>query len=461
MLNRLNKPENRAVYAQEIRALLKLGLPLAATQLAQMAVMTTDTLMIARLGSVQLAAAAVGFTFYVFSWLVASGPVMAISPVIAQAIGHDPSEIRGVRRALRMGFWATLLTSLPIFALYALAPQALRLLHQKPAVISLAAPYIAVLAPGLLFNLGYMSLRNFLSALGHTRTPLLIGVGLIALNAVLDYGLIYGHFGLPRLEMIGAGLATSIANIAGFSALLAFVLLAPTYRKFKVLSRFWRPDWQKLRELFRIGLPIAITMAFEITLFQAGTIMMGMIGTAELAANQIAMNVASITFMVPLGLAMGGTVRVGLAAGAQDRDGARRAAFVTIALGSAFMALCGAHHHPFPARHRDALPQHPRRIECSRHRHRGDVPRLRSAVPGVRCRTGDGGLCTARSQGTRAFRQCSPASAIGWSGFRRQRSSPSAPVWAARGIWIGYVAGLFAAAVLLLVRVHLMTRTRA
>src|SRR5262249_50905080 len=157
--------------------------------------------------------------------------------------------------------------------------------------------------------LGYAALRNFLSALGHTRMPLVIGIGLVALNALLDYGFIFGHFGLPRLEILGAGVATTTANIASFAALLSFVLLAPAYRKFRVLSRVWRPDWEKLRELFGIGIPMAITMAFEVTLFQAGTMMMGMIGTAELAANQIAMNVASITFMVPLGLAMAGTVR--------------------------------------------------------------------------------------------------------------------------------------------------------
>jgi MATE family multidrug resistance protein len=330
-----------AHLATEARALLKLGLPLAATQLAQMAVMTTDTVMLGRLGPLDLAAGAIGFTLYIFGWLVASGPIMAVSPIIAQALGHDPAEIRAVRRTVRMSFWSIAICAAPILGLYAAAPIALKLLGQNPAIIALAAPYVFVLAPGMLFALGYAALRNFLSALGHTRLPLIISALLVALNALFDYAFIFGKFGAPRLEIVGAGLATTLSNAISFALLAGFVLVAPAFRRYEILARLWQPDWGKLRELFRIGVPITVTIGFELTLFQAGTFLMGTIGTAELAANQIAMNVASITFMVPLGLAMAGTVRVGLAAGAGDPVGARRAAALAIALGAGFMALAG------------------------------------------------------------------------------------------------------------------------
>lgn len=329
------------LWVREARELLKLGVPLIATQLAQIGVMTTDTLLTGHLGPLPLAAAALGFTYYVFGWLIASGPVMAVSPVIAQAVGHDPTDVRSVRHAARMSLWSILVMGVPIIAYYAAAAPILRLLGQSDATVALAAPYIHTLGPGLVFALGYMALRNFLSALGHTRMPLIISAFLVLLNGTLNYGLIYGRLGLPQLGLVGAGMGTSIANATSFLLLLTFVLVAPKFRRYEILARFAQPDWDKLKELFRIGVPIAITMAFEITLFQAGALFMGIIGEAELAANHIAMNVASVSFMVPLGLAMAGTVRVGLAAGARDLAGVRRAAGATVGLGIAFMALAG------------------------------------------------------------------------------------------------------------------------
>ena len=330
-----------SAWLSESRATLTLGLPLAATQLAQMAVMTTDTIMIGRLGALPLAAGAIGFTLYVFGWFVASGPVWAVSPIIAQALGRDPNDTATPRQALRMSFWGALLMCVPVFGLYLGAPHVMRLLHQDEKVIALAAPYVLALAPSVVFALWYMALRNFLSALGRTRAALIIGCALVIINAVLDYGFIYGHLGFPRLGVIGAGVATSLSSATSFVALLVYVLVSPAYRRFELTKSLWRPRFDKLRELFRVGLPISITMGFEITLFQAGTFLNGMIGTAEIAANQIALNVASITFMVPLGIAMAGTVRVGRAAGALDFGGVRRAAATAVALGAGFMALAG------------------------------------------------------------------------------------------------------------------------
>lgn len=446
-------------WGLEARAVLKLGLPLAATQLAQMAVMTTDTLMIGRLGALELAAGAVGFTLYIFGWLVTAGPTMAISPMIAQSLGYDPTDNRSVRRALRMGFWSILLMSIPIFALYASAPSVLHALGQDPKVIALAAPYVFVLAPGLLFALGYGALRNFLSALGATRAPLLISTALIALNAVLDYGFIYGHFGMPRLGVTGAGVATSLANACSFTALLAYVLIGPAYHRFKILSHWWRADFDKLRELFRIGLPIAVTMAFEITLFQAGLFLMGVIGTAELAANQIAMNVASITFMVPLGLAMAGTVRVGLAAGAGDRVATRRAASVTVALGAGFMSIAGI----VIISLRDVIAGLYLNSANPANAH---VIALAASflVLAALFQVFDATQVTA-AYALRGLKDTRvPAMLAGISywmiGF------PAAVIFAfgvkfgGYGIWIGYLAGLGAAATLMLLRLHLLTRER-
>lgn len=451
--------EARRLWAAESRALLKLGIPLIATQLAQMAVMTTDTLMIGRLGALPLAAAALGFTYYVFGWLIAAGPIMAVSPIIAQAIGRDPNDVRSVRHAARMSLWAILIMGAPIFVYYAAATDILRALGQSEATVALAAPYIHALGPGLVFALGYMALRNFLAALGHTRMPLLISAFLVLLNGALNFALIYGKFGLPRLELFGAGIGTSIANATSFALLLAFVLFAPAFRRYEILARFWRPDWEKLKELFRIGVPIAITMAFEITLFQAGALFMGIIGEADLAANQIAMNVASVTFMVPLGLAMAGTVRVGLAAGARDLAGVRRAAGATVGLGVAFMALAGiaivALRPQIAALYLDGA-----RAE--------NGPVIALAVQFLLYAALFQVFDAAQVTGAHALRGLKdtrvPAVLAGVSywliGLPAILLFAFALNLGGVGVWIGYLAGLIAAASLMLARLHRLTRAK-
>lgn len=327
-------------WAAEGRELLKLGLPLAATQLAQIAIMTTDIIMIGALGAVPLAAATIGVTLYWFGWLCAFGPIAAVSPIIAQKLGADPSNTEDVRTAVRMALWMSAIVFLPVCLIYLSAPHIYKAMGQPAELIPIASSYLLALAPGLLFSLAFGVLRNFGSALSRTRAVFLISIGMIALNGLLNYAFIFGHFGAPRLEVTGAGIASSISNAIAFAALLAWALRGRGLRRYRLLKDFFVADWAKLRELFRLGVPIGLTMMFEAMLFNMATFLMGRIGTIELAAHQIAMNVASITFMVPLGIAMAGTVRVGLAAGAGDHDSVRRASFSVIGAGLVWMIFC-------------------------------------------------------------------------------------------------------------------------
>jgi multidrug resistance protein, MATE family len=158
-------------------------------------------------------------------------------------------------------------------------------------------------------------------------------------NALADYGLIFGHFGLPRLGLFGAGLASASSNIFSFVMMLGVCLIVPALKRYHVLHRLWHPVWSCFGELLRLGLPIGITMVFEVALFNAAALVMGTFGIATLAAHQIAITIPSLTFMVPLGIGLGATVRVGLAAGANDLVAARRAGFTAIAMGAAFMCV--------------------------------------------------------------------------------------------------------------------------
>lgn len=336
------------LWKGELRALLQLAGPLIATQLAQMAIMTTDVIMVGRLGTQPLAAAALGNTVYFFLWLVGMGPTVAVSPLIAHILGANPRDRAGVRRVVRMGLWIAVLLWLPLGVVMALTPDILILLGQETTLAIAAGRFVQPLCIGLVFSFGYQVMRNFATALSRPNAPLYVTLATILLNAFLDYTLIFGHFGAPRLELFGSGLATACSFFFSFAALGLFVLFDRGLRRYHVFLRFYRPDWQKFAELFRLGLPIGLTMIFEAALFNAATLLMGGFGAAALAAHQIAINVASITFMVPLGLAMAATVRIGLAAGAADRAGVQRAGAVAFAVSTGFMCLCALVMAVFP-----------------------------------------------------------------------------------------------------------------
>jgi multidrug resistance protein, MATE family len=326
-------------WLKEARALVMLGAPLILTQLAQMAMPTTDILMLGYLGEEALAATALAHTIYIFAWLAGLGPSSAVAPIIAHVLGAKPGERAGVRAAVRMGLWSVLLLTPPLVALLLFAEPLLRALGQTPELAHLAAPYVQILAVGVPFSLGFFVLRNFATALSRPRAPLLVVGVAVLLNALLDYGLIFGHLGMPRLGMMGGAVATTTSNAFTFFALAGLVTFAPTFRPYRIWRRFHRADWTRLKEIFRLGGSIGLTMIFEIALFAGSTLLMGPFGTAAVAAHQIAMNVPSVTFMVPLGLAMAASVRVGLAAGAGDAAGVRRAGFAAIAIGMCYMSL--------------------------------------------------------------------------------------------------------------------------
>lgn len=331
-------PRRFVPAAAEASALIKLALPLAATQLASIAVFTTDVLMIGRLGAESLAAATVGVTLYYFAWVVGYGPGAAVSAVVAQALGADRDDTDTPRRALHMGVLACFIMSVPLTGLMLAAEPILLALGQPEAVVARAMPYMWALLPWLAMSLVFTALRSFSSAVDAPRAALVVQVLTIGVNALLNYALIYGELGAPRLEMAGAGLATTGSALFSLLALGAWLVLGREARRFALLSELGRMDVARLAELFRLGIPIGLTMLFEATLFQAGTLIVGTFGANALAAHQIALNVASVTFMVPLGVALAGTVRVGLAAGARRRKRTRLAGALTIG-GAAALSL--------------------------------------------------------------------------------------------------------------------------
>ncbi|MDB5483985.1 MAG: family efflux transporter [Caulobacteraceae bacterium] len=330
-----------APWLAESRALLTLAAPLVLTQLAQMAIGTTDLILLGRYSQSALAAVAIGNTVYWFAWLLGGGPASAVSPMIAHILGERAGNRGGVRASLRMGLWAVGIVSLVVMPIMWSAKPILLMLHQQPDLADGAGKFVTIVSIGLPFSLSTMVLSGFATALGHPRAGLWVSLATIVFNGLAGWTLIYGHFGAPRLGIVGSGLATAGSAVFGFLAMLAIIHRNPDLRVYRMFRRFGRPVHVKLAEVFRLGLPIGVTTLFEAMLFNAMTLLMGTYGAAALAAHQIAMNAASITFMVPLGIGMASTVRVGLAAGAGDIVAARRAGLVALGMGGLFMATSG------------------------------------------------------------------------------------------------------------------------
>ena len=317
--------------ADELGETLKLAVPIALTQLGQIAMMSTDIAMIGRLGSDAMAAASLATTVYFVSFTFGMGLVSAVAPLAAQAFGaRNPHRIR---RSLRVGMWAALLISLPMMALSFAGEPILLQLGQSPVAAHLAQEYLFGLTWSVLPALWFMAIRGFMSAINRPEPILWITLAAIPANALLVYLLLYGGFGLPPLGLFGVGLATSIVNLGTFFAALWFAARRRPFRKYQVLGHFWRIDWSLMRQLVVIGAPISISFLLEYGLFGAAGILMGVISTTALAAHQIALQIAAILFMVPFGIGMAATVRVGHAIGRGDASGVRRAGLVATWLG--------------------------------------------------------------------------------------------------------------------------------
>ena len=323
----------------EARETLRLAMPLVATQLAQMAILATDTVMLGHLSPAALAAAALGNTFLFLTWMMGCGPANAVSPIIAQALGADANDTDGVRAAVRMGLWATVLMMPLLMGILLFTKPILLLIGEDEKLASDAGLYMSTLCFVLPTAVAFQVLRNFATAVSRPVGPMIVMVLAVIFNAAGDYALIFGHFGAPRLGIIGAGVASSLSNLFSLTAMAAIIALTPALRRYHITRSFWTPDLVKLRELFRLGVPIGLTTIFEVMLFNSATLMMGLFGTATLAAHQIALTIPSITFMVPLGIGLAATVRVGLAAGADDMVAARRAGFVAMAIATLFMTF--------------------------------------------------------------------------------------------------------------------------
>lgn len=285
--------------------------------------------MVGRLGKEALAGIAIGSTLFHFILIVLSGVIIGVSPIVSQATGAQDDDLCG--RATRQGLWMGVLLFTPAFLLYRNAYPLLIWLNQSPETALASSEYLKAISWGLLPALWIMGLRGLLEGKSNTKPIMIISFLGVALNVFANDALMFGHYGLPALGLVGTGYASSLVYGIVFIALSIYV--SHKYSDLHIFSKLRRPDLATLKEVARVGGPIGMTLAFEAGMFGAAAFAMGTIGETQLAAHQIALQTASISFMIPLGLAIATSVRVGQAIGAGSPHRAEMA-------GHAGMLLC-------------------------------------------------------------------------------------------------------------------------
>jgi len=335
-------------YRSEVVRTMSLAVPIVVTQLAHISMSFVDTIMVGRLGADELAGVALGNTVFFSMLIFCMGILMAVGPMVSQAYGAGDTE--SVGRSVRQGLWMTVLLGLVGFVLIRNADFFLQLTGQTPANTARSASYLDAIGWGVFPFLGFVALRSFMEAVARPRIVTAIALIGVLLNIGANWVLMYGHFGFPALGLVGTGWASTIVFTFNFLALLFIVARERSFDVYGIFSRIGRPDPTYFRELVRIGWPIGTSMGVEMGLFMATVLMMGWISTTALAAHQVAIQCAAFSFMVPLGIGMATSVRVGHCVGQRNPDGARRAGLTGMGLSAGFMAVAAVFFWLIPER---------------------------------------------------------------------------------------------------------------
>ncbi len=322
-------------YRAHIKAVLLLGLPLVGSHLAQMAIGITDTVMIGWYNVTSLAALGLASSFFFMFFVFGAGFGNAVMPMVAEASASS-DDIR-VRRVTRMGLWASLGYTLAVQPVFFYSEGILIALGQKPEVAALAQDYLSIAGVGLIPALLVVTLKSYLSAIERTTVVLVATIGAALLNAVMNYMLIFGNWGAPELGIRGAAIASVVNQFLPLLILMVYTALKQ--RNHALFVRFWKIDTEALAEVLRLGVPIGITIIAEVGLFTAASVMVGWFGAIELAAHVVVLQIASVTFMVHLGLSGVATIRAGRAIGEKAEDRLRKGGVVVFAMSLAFSVL--------------------------------------------------------------------------------------------------------------------------
>ena len=434
----------------ESRTILGLGLPMVGAQLAQISMSFVDTVMAGNYHPDDLAAVAIGSSFFMPFFTIVIGILMALSPIIAQLFGARDLDLIG--KKVRQGLWLSVLLSVPvIFLLNNLGP-VMDLLGFADEVILKTSGYLYAVSWGVPAVFAFMVLRFFNEALGVTRPALYVTLVGLVFNVLGNYTLIYGRFGFPELGAVGTGWATAIVFWVMFLAMLAYTAGKKGYKRFRLFRDVRLPERQHVGEILRIGTPIGVSMGMETSMFAVMALLMGTLGTTIVAAHQIAINFASITFMIPLGLSMAITVRVGQLYGRRQLAHSRFAGFTGIALCTAIMCCAAVIMMLFPHRIASIYTQDPEVISMAA------MLLIMAAIFQISDGLQVGGSGALRGLKDTKVPMIVNLTAYWIIGIPLGYTLGIVMEWGPRGLWAGLIAGLTMAAILHNLRFHLITK---
>lgn len=326
-----------ARYAPHVSATLALGLPLIGSHLARMAIHVSDTILVGWYGIEPLAGLIIATSYFNLMFFLGMGFGIGVMGVIAAAIQRGDEAT--VRRSARMALWLSVIYGILVMPLMWWSGPILELLGQEPIVAHHAQDFLRIAGFGLIPMLGALTLNSYLAAMEKPQVVMWVTLAGLPVNIFLNWVFLFGNLGAPELGVRGSGIATLSTQSLQFLLLILYARWLPSARRFHLFQRVWKPDWHAMRQVFKLGLPIGLTMVAEGGLFVASNLMMGWIGTQALAAHGIALQLTAISFMVHLGLSNAATIRAGQAKGRNDPVFMRDAGLVATALSMVFAAI--------------------------------------------------------------------------------------------------------------------------
>lgn len=329
----------RAQILKESGMLMKIGVPVIITQLLQISMSFVDTIMAGRLSPEDLAAIAVGTSVLMPVVVLCMGCLMAVTPIVAQNVGGRNLEVIG--KNARQVLWLSQILAIPAFFILRNLDFVFELLQVTEEIVPIAAGYLKAISWGIFPIFAYAALRHFNEGLSVTRPAMYIAIIGTLVNIPANYVLMFGKLGFPQLGAVGTGYASSLVFSIMFIAMLWFTVGHEPYRRFDIFGKFRWPEKKYLSELVQIGTPIGISSSMEVSMFATVSLLISSLSTLEVAAHQIAINFASICFMIPLGLSIAISARVGNSIGRGKTQEARFRGYIGVGISTLFM-ICTA-----------------------------------------------------------------------------------------------------------------------
>ncbi|HAU23003.1 MAG TPA: MATE family efflux transporter [Erythrobacter sp.] len=327
------------LWRDEIRATFKLAWPLALANLLQMLVHAVDVIFVARLGEIELAASSLGIAVFGLTMWAFSGLTGIVAALIAEELGRKRHAVREVRRSVRMGLWLAVASGLVGMLICAQGEALMLATGQDEHIAERAGAFLEIVMWAMIPMILASVLRNFVSALGRPIFATAITGLALGASVLGNYAFVFGNFGAPAMGLEGSALASVTTSLFILASYIIAIFNDRRLRRYYVFGNIWRPEWQRLKELVRLGTPVMVIIIAEAGLFSGAAFLMGRIGASELAGHTVALQIAALAFQIPFGIGQAATIRVGYHYGSGDHAAIGRAGWVGITMGASFMCF--------------------------------------------------------------------------------------------------------------------------